>query len=644
VNRKNESAKLTWKDLNLIVPSAALAISVLDIVFLERKYNVFSGGFLQTSPIVALLERAYFCTFVFLLEFSFASACWCLLRLSAGTRNATAALSRYQFIVVYGVGSVFALIAKYKILSYFGDLISLAVLRNLGGGDLRGALLYSLEDGRLFLVGACAMGLVAWIVYRRLKRRPAPVSGLRTGFNTRWLLAALTVWLVSLCSLTYGASNNTAKNRYYRAVSPYWLASEFNKSWRSDEPSALALLSAHSVAFPKAVPSEIGFGTRKDNLFLVVAESTRSDVLDAAIAGTPVTPTWRMLGREGSVAHQYYSHTGFTTSSLKAIFNGALNGDRPLQGTLFEVLKRNGYQIIVLSAQDEAFGDVATDSNLEKTADIFFDARSAKNERVFSSAASGSLALSNKRIVEQFDKISPRIDWKRPIFMYVNLQAAHFPYFHKGMPVLRNVVPLDRADISSEKREQVKLTYLNAVGSSDAATGQLVDRLRALGIFDKSLFVVSGDHGESLFEDGILGHGVKITDTQMHTLLVANRRLPELNYLMGETGLAHSLLMGIGATDATPHAFPTSSVFQYIGDLQSPVELGYKYADGRYLVLDNVNAEVRASELKNPCRVSELPVGGQVSLELLRLVSEWRSLVSEKAPVLQAITQIPVKK
>ncbi|RZJ85050.1 MAG: hypothetical protein EOO64_02040 [Massilia sp.] len=631
MEKKTSTAASPWKNLNLLIPFTALIITILDIALLERKYNTFTGGFLQTRAVTGFGERLYLCGTIFLLELAFAAACWYLLRLLFASRS-TVAMSKYQFMVVYGAGSILALVAKYKILSYFGDFISLAVLRNLGGGDLTGALLYSLEDSQLFLLGAAITVLAAWLLYRRLRKRLAAGPAIRTRSDTRKYATGLAVALFALFSLAYVASHETKTRRHLRAVTPYWAANEFNKLWRPVVPSTLEAMSRNISPPVKPKPFEVTFGDRKDNLVLVVSESTRPDVMQASIGGKPVTPTFRMLASVGAAANQFYSHTGFTTSSLKAIFNGSLNGDRPFQGTLFEVLKKHGYQIVVLSGQDESFGDVARDSSLEKMADIFFDARSAKNDRVFSSAAAGSLALSNKRIIEEFDRVASKIDWKRPVFLYVNFQAAHFPYFHKGMPVLPGVTPIKRGDISLDKREQLKLTYLNAVASSDASTGQLVDRLKERKLFDQTLFVVSGDHGESLFEDGILGHGVRITDTQMRTLLVANRRLPEFASLLGGTQLADSLLKGIGASYAVPPApspAARKSVIHYIGTQKMPQELGYTYADGSHLVLDNRLGEVRLSAGQKTMKVSELPAGGWEYQELKRLVGEWRAIVGE---------------
>lgn len=334
MKNKLSTATLFWSNINLAIPLAALIITSLDIALLERKYNIFTGGFLQASPITEFFGRLYFCSLVFLLELSLAAACWYLLRLAFCSRS-TPAISKYLFIVIYGAGSVLALVAKYKVLSYFGDFISFAVVRNLGGGSLSGALLYSLEDSQLLLLGTGTVLLAAWLLYRRLRGRLAVGPTGRTRSDTKRYFTGLAVALISLCSLAYVASNDAIAGRNLRAVTPYWLANEVNSVWRPAVPSPIEAIRRSVTPLAKPTPSEITFAGRKDHLILVVAESTRADAMGASIEGKPVTPNFRMLADLGGSADRYYSHTGFTTSSLKAIFNGSLNKDRPFRGTLF---------------------------------------------------------------------------------------------------------------------------------------------------------------------------------------------------------------------------------------------------------------------------------------------------------------------
>ena len=63
----------------------------------------------------------------------------------------------------------------------------------------------------------------------------------------------------------------------------------------------------------------------------------------------------------------------------------------------------------------------------------YFDARTALDDRVFPSKEQGSLRLSEERVVEQFQKRINQVDFTKPQFFYLNIQAAHFPYSHPKM-------------------------------------------------------------------------------------------------------------------------------------------------------------------------------------------------------------------
>src|SRR5690606_571559 len=85
-----------------------------------------------------------------------------------------------------------------------------------------------------------------------------------------------------------------------------------------------------------------------------------------------------------------------------------------------------------------------------------------------------------------------------------------------------------RAQITAENKDQVQRTYWNAVAHADAALGTVIERLKALGVWDETLMLVTGDHGEALFEQGFLGHGHVIDRDQSATFLALNRPVPGL--------------------------------------------------------------------------------------------------------------------
>lgn len=600
-----------------------VTLSLLDLVLLERKYTIFSGGFLLLERVATPSARLAFGLAVLALEAGLAGCAWYLLHIIGLMRGTALGVTRYLFVVVYGGASVVALVAKYQILSYFGDFLNMTVLRNLGGGSVIGALDYGSSE--LLLFTACLVpGItVCWLVFRWMKLRMpvmkrAPVGSVRQ-FGVR-----LAGCLVVLICVSIAANANSVMRRYLPKTTPYAVADTVIDEFRDKQPSVLEQYAARLAPGAPGPAIEIGFGRRKDNLVLIVSESTRSDVLAAKVDGRPVTPFWQALAAEGAAAPAFYSHTGFTTSSLKALFLGSLDQRRPLGGSLFEVLKRQGYQIVVISGQDESFGDIAKDT-AQHVADIYFDARSARSDRVFSSAAAGSLTLSNGRVVQEFETVASRLDWTRPVFIYLNLQAAHFPYYHPNMPRTLEARPIERSQISEERKLHLKRTYLNAVAYSDWATGKIVQKLKQAGVYERTLVAVSSDHGESLFDDGILGHGLRLSDSQLNALLLANRKLPAFSGVLGQSDLAVELLKGIGAE--VRNALPRAQVLQLIGDRRQPAQLGFVDENQQHFSLDNTTGEVKADWLDKPVPAAALGAGTREEEALRRLVLSWKDQV-----------------
>lgn len=601
------------------------AITAADLVLLEQKYNIFSGGFLVAHRITGYSDRAFFFLLIISSEYALAYFFWCLFAFIGIRRRMPARKISYLFLILYGAGSGIITIAKYQILSYFGDFLSLAILRNLGGGSLRDGLMYGLEEGIYIGVIGIFIVLVCWFLYKIMVKNVE--SSQPSNARLADMQISMTLSIVMMVSLSLIATHAMPElGRYFNKTTPNALSSVIIDSLSPVRASTLVSLLADSKKLGNRTPSveyQLTFPQKKENLFFIVSESTRADVLDADINGQAITPIWRELAKQGSVGRTYFSHTGFTTSSLKAIFRSSLGSSLPLGGTLFKILKSQGYQIVVLSGQDESFGDISKDSGMDTTADIFFDARSAKDDRVFSSSSQGSLTLSNDRILEQFKAVAAKLDWQRPIFMYINLQAAHFPYFHKGMPLTAIREPLARNQISDKYRERLRATYFNAVAYSDWATGIIVDEIKNHRVYDQSLIAVSGDHGESLFEDGILGHGIKITNTQMHTLLVANRHIEAFDGLIGQQDLARYLLKGLGVKFTPDVEIKDKPVIQLIGSLQEPSELGYAYVGGNRLTVDFHIDEVSATWLSNPIKIVDLVPKSKEHSELMQLVKEW---------------------
>ncbi len=61
--------------------------------------------------------------------------------------------------------------------------------------------------------------------------------------------------------------------------------------------------------------------------------------------------------------------------------------------------------------------------------------------------------------------------------------------------------------------ERLRAIYDSAISYDDAQVGRMVAKLKAWGIWDDTLFIVTADHGDELFEDGRCGHGGSLRES-----------------------------------------------------------------------------------------------------------------------------------
>ncbi len=322
------------------------------------------------------------------------------------------------------------------------------------------------------------------------------------------------------------------------------------------------------------------------HILLVILESARGDLIGRFWNGKEVPPVITKTVADGTSAAHAYSHTGYTVTSLKAIFNRTLSQsiDRV---QLTDFLDRSGYLLSFISGQDESFGDVAQVTRMKGDGHYFFDARSALEDRVFPSKNSGSLTLSEARVLKELLKRVNTTDWSRPNFFYVNIQAAHFPYSYPGMPNLIIEQPLPRNHIRYENRKALQGTYWNAIAVANQTVGMMIDALRKQKVLNHRLVVIVGDHVESLFDDGFLGHGHALNEAHTRIPLIINRPGLQLDQAAGQIDLAELIItLATDRFDARRWSDSQRPQFQFVGSLDRPQQICHGGTGGVRTLLD----------------------------------------------------------
>lgn len=221
-----------------------------------------------------------------------------------------------------------------------------------------------------------------------------------------------------------------------------------------------------------------------------------------------------------------------------------------------------------------------------------------------------------------------------PFFAYVHLREPHFPYdppppfntrFGPDAPLdveqrrdraWYTAVNQGRVTPTAEEVAHLRRLYHGNLAYADREVGAIRQALQESGVWDKTVLVVTADHGEQLYEHGYVSHSAQVYEQSMHVPLIV--RLPagrgprgtrtrELVDLLDISPTVTDVLLG-GAGAAAAREFQGRSLLPLIaGAPGKPAVLSrtvwerpvYALRDARYkLVYDSRTGEGRLFDLE----------------------------------------------
>src|SRR5205085_3378190 len=175
VTPEKRRLRVTWAAAaRFTLPVTILVATVFELLLAERKYALFGGGFGQSQALDAPLEIGAFLAGLLLCQVLVFLLLYRIIR-KLHRKRPDSPLFHFNFLVFAGGGWLAILVAKYEALAFFSDAMSFQIVRNLGGGSLTDALLYSLSEAGLMAIG----GGLALVFY----------AGVRFFFRKRWRTA-----------------------------------------------------------------------------------------------------------------------------------------------------------------------------------------------------------------------------------------------------------------------------------------------------------------------------------------------------------------------------------------------------------------------------------------------------------------------
>lgn len=262
------------------------------------------------------------------------------------------------------------------------------------------------------------------------------------------------------------------------------------------------------------------------SFLLIDIDSLRADRILATREGQPVAPTLAALARRGVRFDQAYSQSGWTLPAVYSLVTGhhpllvevredTLPRRDPAVRHLPEILGLYGYRSMVFWGRTIIGGNGQLSTGFDDTLGV---------------AAEGGYRVPLQDWIEQAQG--------QPFFALVHNLDLHMPSpaipidaLHRfvepvegcpggvPMPVLDQLTPTIGVDAA---REHVIGHYDGQLRYYDDAVADMLEQLERAAVADRTVVILTSDHGEELFERGELRHGVHYDPVLRIPLVIAS--------------------------------------------------------------------------------------------------------------------------
>jgi len=399
---------------------------------------------------------------------------------------------------------------------------------------------------------------------------------------------------------------------------------------REREPIAFA-------AVPPSVPKDF-------NVLLITIDTTRADHLGAYGYARPTSPNIDKVAADGAVFDQGWAHAPSTRYSMPAILTGRLPLDvyydtsvwwpglLPKATTVAEYLAPFGFVTGAITNY-EYF-------DRKRHMDQGFAEYDNEDARLHTAAAGkGPEETHGSSSKEQSDKAISFVDrhasdrW----MLWVHYYDPHAAYeAHDGIKAFGT---------DAEAR------YDGEIEFTDLHLGRVFDELRAKGLYDKTVIVITGDHGEEFNEHGFFTHGYHLYETKVpliirvpgmparHVRTPAGHVdiIPTLVNLAG--GSPNEDMMGRSLVDVLAGKDVPRTVFQQLSFENNNEKRGA--ADGTCHVIFNVSPDPSWEVYKDPHDAHDLSSDADACKDLRDRLAQWYDTETIPAGAVEAL--LPAK-
>jgi choline-sulfatase len=240
---------------------------------------------------------------------------------------------------------------------------------------------------------------------------------------------------------------------------------------------------------------------------LISIDTLRADHLPAYGYSKVETPNIDALARDGVLYENAYSHCPLTLPSHLSMLTGLLPAEHGVRTNLGYRFDGSAHPTLgrILGAQGYATGAAVSAYVLRAATGIgasldFFD----------DSVGEAVEGMRDVSVLQRPGSETARraLHWvegvkAKPFFLFLHLYEPHFPH-----------------DPPEPFKSRYGATYDGEVAASDAVVGEVLGRLKSLGIYDRAIVLLVSDHGEGLGDHGEQEHGILLYREVLHVPLL----------------------------------------------------------------------------------------------------------------------------
>ncbi|NMO95403.1 LTA synthase family protein [Paenibacillus lemnae] len=308
-----------------------------------------------------------------------------------------------------------------------------------------------------------------------------------------------------------------------------------------------------------ALDKDDTFGRFKDiNVIIVQVEALMNFVIGKELNGQPITPNLNALMDKSMYFSNFYHQTALgrtsdadfvTQTSLLPLPAGSVFTRFPSHtyDSMPSILKKNGYAANVYHSYDSSFWNRQV-VYTEMEYDRFYSKKDfEQDEKIGWSISDASFFRQSL----DYMKETPQ-----PFYSFLITLSSHHPY---SLP--QEYRELDAGAFSGN----IFGDYLQSVHYADKALGQMMDQLKAQGLWDNSILVIYGDHDNSITDRAFYEqfYGRPLSDLDMEQIM---HQVPMLIHLPDD-GLAGTYEEPAGMM----HTAPT--LYHLLGISTEPYDL-----------------------------------------------------------------------